>query len=236
MFSVNLLASKFYFRNKHQTATVSQYYTKKQTIILLIVTLNNRSQLQRFKNDNCNCTHLILPGVFQLGSVRHQPVVMPPRHWSRRNPEDGASKRDVSARNDFDDWNVLRGRVLACDVTMREVRRFLDWKLWGRREAEGVGGGRGGRGSDLRQTSQLSEVERSECAILNNKKEEKKCFKSDSENRWQTNGYNGLLGKRMVWIIFMEMTWIVCVEMYRIANDTLNGDGRLRSGSCWDSS
>ncbi len=49
MFSVNLLASKFYFRNKHQTATVSQYYTKKQTIILLIVTLNNRTQLQRFK-------------------------------------------------------------------------------------------------------------------------------------------------------------------------------------------
>jgi len=36
-FSVNLMASKFYIRNKHQTATVSQY-TKKQTMILLIVT------------------------------------------------------------------------------------------------------------------------------------------------------------------------------------------------------
>ena len=135
------------------------------------------------------CFVFYSPCVLQLGSVGHEPVIVPPRDWRRWNPEDGAAERDVASGDGFNNGDIVnswrcvgvrgQGSILAKkavdDVTasMRRGRgRFFDWKLrgwrgrgWERETKRVWGWGRGG-GRDLGQTSQLVEVESCECAIL----------------------------------------------------------------------
>ena len=141
----------------------------------------------------CDRVVLVLPGVLQLGPVGHEPVVMPPRNCRRWNAEDGATEGHVSSGDRLDDrhivdwtrerrrrWRLWRRRrrrgVFPRDVTsLLRRRRLFHREVWGRRgerESDGVGGRREGGGSDLRQTSQLVEVERSEGPILKRKESE----------------------------------------------------------------